>query len=150
MTRCSIFHSIQYTIHRFIDFSFNIQFIAMKSFPLIFWLNSEYFEYRQWSNRFTNKKVTGFKKKTKTFTRPRYVCLLCFYFHFRICYVNTERILYQQRISLKKPCKSTDPKLYINDSIMYINRRAAEYFIFNQTRGAFQKKLVLRRHDMTL
>ena len=35
---------------------------------------------------------------------------------------------------------------------MYINRRAAEYivFIFNQIRGAFQKKLVLRRHDMTL
>ena len=42
-----------------LDFSVIIEVIAMKPFSLIFWLNSEYFEY----NRFTNKKVTGFKKK---------------------------------------------------------------------------------------
>ena len=62
----------------------------MKSFPLIFWFNSEYFEYRQQSNRLTNKKVTGFKKKnfttflgkTKTYARPRYVCQYLFFFIF--------------------------------------------------------------------
>ena len=66
----------------------------------------------QRSNRFTNKKVTGFLKKnittffgkTKMYARTRYVCQLFFYFHFCKCYVNTKRIplehLYQNQPTL--------------------------------------------------
>ena len=84
----------------------------LKSSLLIFWLNFEYFEYRQGSNRSTNKKVTGFKKnnfttffgKTKMFTGPRYVCLLCFYFHF--C------ILKEFRLSKPPVPESTNPTVH--------------------------------------
>ena len=70
------------------DFLFIIKVIAMTPFPLNYWLNSEYFEYRQRSNRFTTKKVTGFLKKsfttflgkTETYARLRYVYQYFFLF----------------------------------------------------------------------
>ena len=80
----------------------------MKHFQLIF---------QSLSNRLINTKVTGILKKnfttfldkTKNYARRRYVCQYFFILIF-VCYVNTKRILYQQRISLKKkPCKSTYP-----------------------------------------
>ena len=41
------------------DFSFNIKVIAIKPFPLIFWLDSDYFEYRKRSTQFFSHLISS-------------------------------------------------------------------------------------------
>ena len=90
------------------DFSFIIKVIAMKPFPLIFWLNSEYFEYNRFTNKIMKKKVQDFKKRiflhfsaNPNRARTRFVCQLFFYFNFCKCYVNTKRIPLEQTTSTR-------------------------------------------------
>ena len=74
-----------------------VDLIAMKPFPLIFRLNSEYFEYRQGSNRFTNKSngiFNIFGQNQNVRDRDMFVNIFFIFIFIYVYYVNAKRILY--------------------------------------------------------
>ena len=67
-----------------------VDLIAMKPFPFIFRLNSEYFEYRQGSNRFTNKSngiFNIFGQNQNVRDRDMFVKIFLFLFSFSYMYI---------------------------------------------------------------
>ena len=100
-------------------FSFIIKVIAMKPFPFILWLNSEYFEYKQKNLHDLKKRfLQHFWAKSKR-SRDRDMFL---YYVFIFIFVNVLLIL-KEFCSSKPPVpESTNPNTYMDNTLaVYVN-----------------------------